>query len=310
MVTKEVRYIYGPVPSRRLGRSLGVDLVPYKVCTYDCIYCQLGRTTNKTIERKEWVPTNDALAQLKDALTSEPDYITLSGSGEPTLHVETGRLIRAIKSMTDIPVALITNGSLLWQREVQDALLEADLVVPSLDAESEEIFRYVNRPHAEIHFDQMADGLKEFRQRFRGQYWLEVFLLNGVTTVEKRIESLATCIRQIAPDKVHLNTVSRPPAEDYAEAVPRERLKHIGRVLSDRAEVIAAYPHGKTTDRFRSDAEAIMNLLTRRPCSVKDIASGLGIAPNEAAKQVDRLISAGKVKTVRHHGVLYCEFTP
>jgi wyosine [tRNA(Phe)-imidazoG37] synthetase (radical SAM superfamily) len=310
MVTKEVRYIYGPVPSRRLGRSLGVDLMPFKVCSYDCIYCQLGRTTNKTIERKEWVPTSKVLVQVRDALHSEPDYITLSGSGEPTLHVETGRLIRAIKSMTDIPVAVITNGSLLWQREVQDALLEADLVVPSLDAESEDIFRYVNRPHAEIHFDQMADGLKEFRQRFRGQYWLEVFLLNGVTTVEKRIESLARWIRKIAPDKVQVNTVSRPPAEDYAEAVPRERLEQIARELGERAEVIAAYPHGKITDGFRSDAEAIMNLLTRRPCSVKDIASGLGIAPNEATKQVERLISERTVKTRRQCGILYYEINP
>jgi len=286
-----------------------VDLVPYKVCSYDCIYCQLGRTTSKTIERKEWVPTDEVLVQVKDALQLEPDYITLSGSGEPTLHLETARLIRAIKSMTDIPVAVITNGSLLWQRDVQDALLDADLVVPSLEAESEEIFRYVNRPHAEIHFDQMIDGLKEFRQRFRGQHWLEVFLLNGVTTVENRIKSLAHRIRQIAPDKVQLNTVTRPPAEEYAEAVPRERLEKIARELNGHAEVIAAYPHAKGTGGFQLDAEAIMNLLTRRPCSVKDIASGLGIAPNEAAKQVNRLLAEGKVRTTRQDGILYCEPT-
>lgn len=309
MTTKRTRYIYGPVPSRRLGRSLGVDLVPYKVCSYDCIYCQLGRTTNKTVERREWVPTDEVLVQVKDALHLEPDYITLSGSGESTLHIETARLIRAIKSMTDIPVAVITNGSLLWQRDVQDALLEADLVVPSLDAESEEVFRYVNRPHATIHFDQMAAGLKEFRQRFRGQYWLEVFLLDGVTTVKKRIESLAEWIKQIAPDKVQLNTVTRPPAEEYADAVGRERLAQIARELNGHAEVIAAYPHGKGTDGFQSDAEAIMNLLTRRPCSVKDIASGLGLAPNEAAKQIDRLISEGKVRTTRQGGIPYCEPT-
>ncbi len=309
MTTKRARYVYGPVPSQRLGRSLGVDLAPYKVCSYDCIYCQLGRTTNKTIERKEWVPTDEVLVQVKDALHSKPDYITLSGSGEPTLHVETGRLIRAIKSMTDIPVAVVTNGSLLWQRDVQDALLEADLVVPSLDAESEEIFRYANRSNATIHFEQMAAGLKEFRQRFRGQYWLEVFLLNGVTTVKKRIESLAKWIKQIAPDKVQLNTVTRPPAEEYADAIGRERLETIAPELNGHAEVIAAYPHAKGAGGFQLDAEVIMNLLTRRPCSVKDIASGLGIAPNEAAKQVDRLLSEGTVRTTRQDGILYCEPT-
>ncbi len=310
MATKEAKYIYGPVPSRRLGRSLGVDLVPYKVCTYDCIYCQLGRTPNKTIERKEWVPTREVLAQLKDALHSAPDYITLSGSGEPTLHAETGQLIRAIKSMTDIPVAVITNGSLLWQRDVQEALLDADLVVPSLDADSEAVFRYVNRPYATIHFDQMVNGLKEFRQRFQGEYWLEVFLLNGVTTVEKRIESLAQCIRQIAPDRVQVNTVARPPAEGYAEAVPHGRLEQIARALNGNAEVIAAYPHGKVTDSFRSDTQAVVNLLTRRPCSLEDIASGLGIAPNEAAKHLDRLISAGRVRITRQHGTFYRAASP
>jgi wyosine [tRNA(Phe)-imidazoG37] synthetase (radical SAM superfamily) len=156
----------------------------------------------------------------------------------------------------------------------------------------------------------MADGLKEFRQRFQGRLWLEVFLLHGVTTVAKRIESLAAHIRQIAPDKVQVNTVARPPAEDYAEAVPRERLEQIVRELSESAEVIAAYPHGKATDGFRSDAEAIMNLLTRRPCSVKDIASGLGMAPNEAAKQIDRLISAGRVQIARQHGTFYRTASP
>ena len=307
---KKKRYIYGPVPSRRLGRSLGVDLVPYKVCSYDCIYCQLGRTTNKTIARKEWVPTDEVLIQVEQALHLKPDYITLSGSGEPTLHAEIGRLIRAIKRMTDIPVAVITNGSLLWQHDVQDALLAADLVVPSLDAESEEIFRCVNRPHAEIHFDQMTDGLKEFRQRFRGRLWLEMFLLNGVTTVGKRIESLAEYIRQIAPDRVQVNTVARPPAEDYAEAVPPERLAQIARTLSENAEVIAAYPHGEIADGSRSDVEAIGSLLTRRPCSLEDIASGLGMAPNEVAKQVDRLMSEGRVKMARQHGTFYRAASP
>ena len=198
MEEKKRQYIYGPVPSRRLGRSLGVDLVPYKTCTYDCIYCQLGRTTNKTTERREWVPTNEVLAQLKDRLSSRPDYITLSGSGEPTLHADMGRLIHEIKSVTDIPVAVITNGSLLWLSEVQAALLEADLVVPSLDAGSEDLFKYVNRPHPQIRFDQMLSGLRGFRRLFHDQYWLEVFLLSGVTTVEARIKALRDCIVDIA----------------------------------------------------------------------------------------------------------------
>ena len=158
------QHVFGPVPSRRLGRSLGVDLVPFKVCTYDCIYCQLGRTTCKTTERKEWVPLNEVCASLRDTLDTKPDFITLSGSGEPTLFSRPGELIRSIKDLTDVPVAVLTNGSLLSVPEVRAGLLEADLVVPSLDAGNERLFRIVNRPHEDIAFDRMVEGLIAFRQ--------------------------------------------------------------------------------------------------------------------------------------------------
>ncbi|MCK4625431.1 MAG: radical SAM protein, partial [Phycisphaerae bacterium] len=170
-------YIFGPVPSRRLGRSLGVDLVPFKTCSYDCIYCQLGRTTNKTIQRKEWVPLDDVVAELKTNLSSQPDYITLSGSGEPTLYSRTGELIDRIKAVTDVPVAVLTNGSLLWNQEVCAQLMNADLIVPSLDAGDEMMFRAVNRPHEDISFEKMLKGLIEFRREYQGQYWLEVMFL-------------------------------------------------------------------------------------------------------------------------------------
>ena len=169
-------HIFGPVPSRRLGRSLGVDLVPFKTCTYDCIYCQLGRTINKTIQRKEWVPIDNVINQLKGKLKSKPDYITLSGSGEPTLFLRLEELIARIKSITDIPVAVLTNGSLLWLPEVRKALKSADMVVPSLDAGSSQIFQYVNRPHSDITFSKMLDGLVKFRDEYNGKYWLEVFV--------------------------------------------------------------------------------------------------------------------------------------
>ncbi|NQT19895.1 MAG: radical SAM protein, partial [Planctomycetes bacterium] len=153
------KYIFGPVPSRRLGRSLGVDVVPLKTCSYDCIYCQLGNTTCKTVERKEWVPLDDVVLELKDRLSSRPDYITLSGSGEPTLYSRVAELIDRIKVMTDVPVAVLTNGSLLWQEEVRRQLMKADLVIPSLDAGDEVMFRLVNRPHEDVSFERMLAGL-------------------------------------------------------------------------------------------------------------------------------------------------------
>ena len=170
-------YVFGPVPSRRLGRSLGVDLVPHKTCSYDCIYCQLGATTCKTTERKEWVPLDDVLEQLKAKLSTAPDYITLSGSGEPTLYSRAEELIDRIKAMTDVPVAVLTNGSLLWQEEVRRQFMKADLVIPSLDAGDEGMFRLVNRPHEDVTFERMLAGLVDFRREFRGAYWLEVFVL-------------------------------------------------------------------------------------------------------------------------------------
>ncbi len=304
---EERQYIYGPVPSRRLGRSLGVDLVPYKACTYDCIYCQLGRTTCKTAERKEWVPTEEVVAQLKDKLDSKPDYITLSGSGEPTLHAQIAQLIHAIKSTTNIPVAVITNGSLLWLTEVQRSLLDADLVVPSLDAGSEEIFQYVNRPHPQIHFDQMLQGLQEFRRLFHGRYWLEVFLLGGVTTVETRIKALRDCIEKISPDKVQVNTVVRPPAESYATPVPHGQLEEIAVQLHPRAELIVPCVQGGATDSSGVGCDEVLDLLRRRPCSIADIATGLRLHPHEAAKCVGRLVAEQKVRAKKQEGMLYYE---
>jgi wyosine [tRNA(Phe)-imidazoG37] synthetase (radical SAM superfamily) len=188
--SREMQHIFGPVPSRRLGRSLGVDLVPFKTCTYDCIYCQLGRTTNKTVQRKEWVPIDIIINQLKAKIDSKPDYITLSGSGEPTLYLRLEELIFKIKDVTDIPVAVLTNGSLLWLPEVRNALKTADMVVPSLDAGSSRIFQYVNRPHPDITFNRMLQGLVDFRKDYSGKYWLEVFLLAGVTTLEAEVNIL------------------------------------------------------------------------------------------------------------------------
>lgn len=166
---KPFKHVFGPVPSRRLGRSLGVDLVPLKVCSYACIYCQLGRTTKKTVERKEWVPTARVLDELKRKLATRPDYITFSGSGEPTLHSALGKIIEQIKSMTKTPVAVLTNGSLLWQPEVRTELALADVVMPSLDVGDDLFFQTVNRPHPEITFEKLLSGLEQFRREFSGQ---------------------------------------------------------------------------------------------------------------------------------------------
>jgi wyosine [tRNA(Phe)-imidazoG37] synthetase (radical SAM superfamily) len=296
------RYVYGPVPSRRLGRSLGIDLVPFKTCTYDCVYCQLGRTTNKTLERKKYVAVEEVLVELERKLAEKdlPDYISLAGSGEPTLNAGIGDLISKIKGLTGIPVAVLTNGSLLWMSEVQDALMAADLVLPSLDAGDERLFRYVNRPHEDISFERMVDGIAAFTKRFPGEVWLEVLLLAGVTGMASEAKKIAAFARRIRASRVQLNTASRPPAEDVAFPLSTDQMLALKGVFQGRVDIISENERDDAPVSAFAQARDvnILALLSRRPCTSADVASGLGIHVTEALKHLDALIKAGKVKTV------------
>lgn len=282
-------YLFGPVPSRRLGRSLGVDLVPFKTCTYDCIYCQLGQTTCKTLERKEWVPIDSVLRELEQKLDSRPDYITLSGSGEPTLFKPIDKLIDGIRTLTDIPVAVLTNGSLLGDEDVRAELCKADLVIPSLDAGNEAAFRSVNRPHGDISFADMLAGLRTFRRHFFGDFWLEVFLLQGYTTSESELADIRRCVDMVQPDRVQLNTVTRPPTENDAVAVPFSRLEEIAATFTTTAEVIAEFHTDHALEAGKVSRDEVLELLRRRPCSIDDIVAGLGRHRNEVLKSVEQL---------------------
>ncbi len=302
MNASRVRRVYGPVPSKRLGRSLGIDLVPFKTCPYDCVYCQLGRTTNRTVERSEFVPVDAVLEELRRKLAEGdlPDHITISGSGEPTLHSGIGVLIERIKGLTDIPVAVLTNGSLLWRGDVRDALAAADVVLPSLDAGDEYVFQYVNRPHEDLSLERVVDGIAAFTRRFPGEVWLEVFLLAGVTGIPSEARKIADHARKIGPARVHLNTVARPPAEEYAVPVSADRMLDLKRFFPGRADWIREPDTPRMSFPVFRDArvEDILDLLGRRPCTALDLATGLGIPVSEAIKHVDALMAEGKVATV------------
>ena len=221
------------------------------------------------------------------------DYITLSGSGEPALYSRIGELIDGVRSLTDIPVAVLTNGSLLWREEVRRQLMNASLVVPSLDVGDEVMFHAVNRPHRDIPFDRMLGGLIAFRNEFCGEYWLEVFLLTGHTAIDAEASKLARCVERIQPDRVQLNTVARPPAEAYAAAVPHQRMAELASMFGPPAEVIADFRgvHGRA--EFAAGREEILGMLKRRPCSLDDIANGLGMHRNAVAKYVADLSANG-----------------
>jgi len=286
--------VFGPVASRRLGRSLGVDLVEFKTCTYDCIYCQLGRTTNKTVKRAEYVPLERVVNEVAGKLNVRPlpDYITLSGSGEPTLHGRLGELISAVKKISTIPVAVLTNGSLLWDRQVRKGLSQADLVIPSLDAGTDRTFQYVNRPHPRIRFAEMVDGLVEFRREFAKPIWLEVFILSGVTTLDSEVNEMVQAVERILPDRVQLNTVNRPPTEPYAMPASREMLERIARRFPVETEVIGGYHGAEDHPSTRATSDGLLALLRRRPCSLPDLANGLGVHPNEIMKVMGPLLES------------------
>jgi wyosine [tRNA(Phe)-imidazoG37] synthetase (radical SAM superfamily) len=299
-------YTYGPVPSRRLGRSLGVDLVPFKTCTYDCVYCQLGRTTHRTIDRACFVPVAEVVAEVGERLASgvRPDYIALAGSGEPTLHSAIAEVIGRIKALTDVPVAVLTNGSLLWMPDVREALMGADLVLPSLDAGDERSFQLVNRPHPAISFEAIADGLTEFTAAFGGEVWLEVLLLEGLTDSPAEVSKIVGHVERIRPARVQLNTACRPPAESGVRPVPDGVLESLGQMFSGQVDIVAERTAPESVDEHRAGApdEEILALLERRPCTGADVAHGLGMHVAEVLKHLEALRARGAVRTVNRRG--------
>lgn len=303
-----MEYVFGPVPSRRLGMSLGVDLIPYKTCSYNCIYCELGKTTHKTTIRKEYVSKDLVLKQLEDylpLLDFTPDYITISGSGEPTLNSTIREIIEGIKKITSIPVAVITNSSLLFLDQVKEALLEADIVLPSLDAVGPLVFKYINRPEASLDINEIIKGIIDFRNEFSGQIWLEILFCRVLNDDRAEVERIREKIEDIKPDKVQLNTAVRPSSEDFAYPLNGEQLTSIKEMLGAKAEVIAdIVPSGKGT-HFIDNEEKIINLIARRPCTFDDISKALGLHPNETLKYLDKLQKEGRIYYKLYHYCMY-----
>lgn len=299
--------IYGPVPSRRLGFSLGVDLVPYKICSYDCIYCQLGATPETTVRRERYIPSETILTQLEVRLKEgvRPDFITLGGSGEPTLNSDIEKIIKGVKSLTDIPVAVLTNGSLLSDEQVRREIRDADALLPSLDACDEALFEKVNRPHSDIIFGAMAEGLVSLREEYAGKIWLEIFLAAGVNADESLIRKFKTWTDRIRPDKIHLNTAVRPTAESYVYSVPEETLARFCEILGERAEIIAPFQKAGGSGGSEDLSIRILDMLDRRPCTLQDIAAGLGAPANELLKRLEPMISVGRIEISRVGGRVY-----
>ena len=297
MSAPKYKYLFGPVPSRRLGRSLGVDIVPLKTCTQNCIYCQLGKDAPQVLERKHYVPIQDVLDELERKIAEglDADYITISGSGEPTLHSQLGELIDSTRKRTPIPIAVITNSTLLSDPAVRQDCCKADVVLPSLDAGDANAFERMNHPHPDIVYERLVDGLVQFRTEYSGQIWLEVFFCDGVNTDEASVRHIAEQIRRINPDKVQINTSVRPIVHAEAARVSEQRLNEIAASLGDSVEVITDFSRHIAAADKQADLQVILETLQRRPCTLDDLSAGLGLSKEQLEPALAKLQALAKI---------------
>ncbi|MCJ7596659.1 MAG: radical SAM protein [Desulfobacterales bacterium] len=299
-------YIFGPVPSRRLGLSLGVDLIPSKTCSYDCLYCQVGRTTQKVATPETFAPIDEVIRQLKEVLTGvKPDYVTLSGSGEPTLHSGIDRVISFVKGSTDLKAAVISNGSLFWRREVREKVLGAHLIMPTLSTAFEGTFRAIHRPHSDLSLPRIIEGLRALRESYTGLLYLEVMLLAGLNDSQEEIEALKREIDSISPDRIHLNTVARPPADARALSLDRQRLEDIKTFFGPKAEVIADLSYRRERPEPGSLDAAIVEMARRRPVRTADVANALNRSLDEVEGVIRELVKTGTLSGREHLGETY-----
>lgn len=303
------KYVFGPVPSRRLGISLGVDLVPHKTCTANCVYCECGRTTQLTVKRDEYVPADMVLLELDDCLSAGPDldFITFSGAGEPTLHSKMGEIAEFIKAgYPDYKIALLTNGTLFDRLDVQDEAMAIDVVIASIDAASQDVFKKINRPHPDLSVESMVNGLVAFRDKFNGQFWIEVFLAAGINDDSGELERIAKAIRAVRPDRVQINTLDRPGTEPWVRPASLDSLFR-ARDFFGKADIITKATAKAVPHKGRGDIKSlILSTIRRRPCTINDIANALGINEAEARKYVVMLSNAGLVQSQRlPRGIFY-----
>lgn len=305
------KYLFGPVPSRRLGMSLGVDLIPHKVCSFNCVYCECGPTTRLTPERKEYVPVEQVKKELNHFFDNnpEPDYITFSGAGEPTLNSRMGEVVNFIKKNWEhIPLAVLTNGSLLIKKEVRDEIKIADVVLPSLDAASEKTFRKINRPFYKLSIEDYIKGLIDFRKEYRGLIWLEVFILPDYNDNDRDVDLLKEAFLKIKPDMIQINTLDRPGTVKDLRAAKREKLEKIKDFWNlDNVEIISPVSKRKDIKFYRKDVEtAILETIARRPCTADDLAEIIGTHVNEISKYLGVLEEDDKIETIhQERGVFY-----
>lgn len=302
-----MQHVFGPIPSRRLGQSLGVDPLPFKTCNWNCVYCQLGRTAPLSLDRRDYVPVELVLGEVKKALEAprpQPvDWVTFAGSGEPTLHSGLGRMIRGVRELTPLPVAVITNGSLLHLPEVRADLGPAAAVLPSVDAGNDKCYRLVNRAAPALAFSRFVEGLIEFRRGYAGRLLAEVMLVAGVNDSDAELMDIAALLERVQPDEVHINTAVRPPAEAWVRPVSEERLARAAELFGRGARLLRAARGEFGASGLTDLADAVVAVVMRHPMSEEELQAALGRwSAGEIEQAAERLARDGRLREVRRNG--------
>lgn len=299
VIVQEYKYIFGPVPSRRLGLSLGISPIPPKYCNYSCIYCQLGRTMHLTNKRETYFKLDAIIEEFKEYLKEEFEFdvVTIVGEGEPTLYSRLGELIAELKKLTDKPIAVITNGALLYKKDLREELMNSDIVLPSLDACDEAQFRKINRPFRTIEFEEVLDSLRAFSKVFKGQLWLETMLMKDINDDVDSLLKLKDILDTIQYDRLYINVPVRPPAERFVEEPSKENVEMaveiLGGISIDQLASEGFY------SEISDDYKAIKSIIKRHPMNQFEIGSFLnGRGCEDALSIFSRLEEDGEIDIV------------
>ena len=310
-----MNYVYGPVPSRRLGQSLGIDPIPLKTCNWNCVYCQLGRSRPMVNRREDYFPPEAILEEVKQALSAhkegEIDWVTFVGSGEPTLHASLGWLIRQVKAITSLPVGLITNGALLYRPEVREEVAAADAVMPSLDAGDPKLYRKINRPHPAFTFERLLNGLTSFRDEYDGHLWVEVMLIRGLNDTEAALRDIAAALRKIRPDQVHITQPTRPPVETWVQRPSQEGLLRARAILGEITKI--SHPSSGEFDLSGYDdvVDAILSIISRHPIREQTLIRTVARwFPEQTKDALHALEASGRAQVVERYGVRFWSASP
>jgi len=298
-----MKYVYGPVPSRRLGISLGIDPIPSKTCNFQCVYCQLGKTTNFTNERRDFYLREEIYKEMEEAIKQNKekfDYITFVGSGEPTLYKSLGKLILKAKEFSSKPICVITNGALLCSPEVKKELVNADVVLPSLDAGDKKLFVKINRPHPSIEYEKMIQGYIDFRKEYNGKFWIEVMLMKGINDSREELVKIKNKLDLIRPDRIDINVPIRPPAESWVQIPDKNIIPILNDVFGEYNNI--NFPEQGIFSVFSSNFEMELKiLLERHPMRQEQIFetfSSKKFNEQDVLLELNTLASQNKIKKV------------